>query len=514
MDQVSLCVRSGSTVGRIAALTVLAVATLLVLAPRAGADLIYWDNYEGESVSFANSDGSGGGLLNIGGNAIDSPEGMAYDTVTNRLFLANEGAVPPDGEILAINLDGSGASLFTAPGAPIDDPQGIAVDPVARTIYWYNSGDDTIAWARLDGSGGGVLSKAGATEGSSRRLAIDAAAGRLYFGREGVSFVNLDNSGGGDLNLAGATAPEDITGYSVDPNSGRLYWIDNEGVRVSSAALGGGFGQDLAVGGAIFDSPYGLALDPSIGRVYWANYGTGAERIGAFGFANLAGGGGGINIATAPIDGPQDPLIIKNPSAIAAPQLARAANSREWLACSQGEWGQDYPGSFVYRAPRSYAYGWTRDGAPIPGATQAAHQATEPGSYGCAVTATNQAGSTVAASGALSVAGAKLKVLVKTKVKKAKRKKKATFRVQYYNQGDIKSAKPRVCVIVPKKLRKLLKAPKCKKLGRVTGKGRRATKLRVYVKPKAKNKSYKLKFVVKGVPSKRSFGRLRVLGKG
>src|SRR4051794_19278450 len=148
--------------GRFAAVGFAAIAfALLALIAMAGraqaAETLYWDNYGAspQDVAFANIDGNGGGLLNLGGQKVDDPEGMAYDSVTNRLFVTNnEGS---SGPVLAVNLDGSGAASFPAPGAPIDGPEGVAVDPVSRTIYWENTGTtDAIVWAKLDGSAGGV----------------------------------------------------------------------------------------------------------------------------------------------------------------------------------------------------------------------------------------------------------------------------------------------------------------------------------------------------------------------
>jgi DNA-binding beta-propeller fold protein YncE len=136
------------------ALIALALVAVFAFAARAqAAEKLYWDNYGSGTVGSANIDGSGGSLLNLGSEELEQPEGMAYDTVTNRLFVPTEDA--GNGHIVAINLDGSGASSFTAPGAPIDGPEGITLDPASRTIYWENTGtEESIAWAKLDGSAG------------------------------------------------------------------------------------------------------------------------------------------------------------------------------------------------------------------------------------------------------------------------------------------------------------------------------------------------------------------------
>ena len=62
--------------------------------------------------------------------------------------------------------------------------------------------------------------------------------------------------------------------------------------------------------------------------------------------------------------------------------------------------------AFLFRAPRSFAYAWSRDGAALEGAATSSLTATEPGAYSCQVTATNQAGSTTQTSAPHSLAAA------------------------------------------------------------------------------------------------------------
>ncbi|HWP32843.1 MAG TPA: hypothetical protein VNL97_03750, partial [Solirubrobacterales bacterium] len=463
-----------------------AAAAMLWMASSAGAaELLYWDNYEEDNVAFANIDGSGGGPLNLAGVTLNDPEGMAFDSVTNRLYVASSNGGPGEkGEILFVNLDGTGAGVFSAPGAPVESPEGIAVDPVTRMIYWANGeGAGSIAWARLDGSSGGVLNTTGATFNGPYKIALDPVAGRIYWANykpapEVISFANADNSGGGgDLNLAGATPPEGITALVTDPAGGRIYWLAES--NVSFASLGGGSGGDVGLTGSVFDNPYGLALDPSIGRLYWANYGHGEERIGAIGFASTAGGGGAINIATAPVKGPQDPVILKSPSGTGAPEVTRSSKSRSSLSCSTGGWAADFAGSFVYQSPRTLAYQWTRNGTAVSGATAATLEAKSAGKYACSVTATNQAGSASQTSAAINVKAAKLKLTVKKATAKAGGT--AKFKVKAVNQGDIKSKNAKVCVKVPKSAKGDLKAPKCKSLGKLKGRGKRSATLKMKV---------------------------------
>ncbi|MDX6602467.1 MAG: low-density lipoprotein receptor-related protein 4 [Solirubrobacterales bacterium] len=509
MALISGGVASRRTFAVFAAVFVTAFTAVLSIASKSeAAEVIYWDNYSDNTVSYASVDGSGGGLANLTGVTLDSPEGIAYDSLTNRLFIASSSGGPGGiGEIIFANLDGSGAGVLSAPGAPVDSPEAIAVDPVTRLVYWTNTGGtNSIGWARLDGSGGGALNTTGATLENIYKLALDPVAGRVYWtnsppvGPDFLSFANANNSGGGGiLSLAGATPPEGITGLSVDPAGNRIYWLDQTGERVSFASLGGGGGGDVNMTGAVFKNPYGLAFDPSIGRLYWGNYNSGTTvKTGAIGFANVSGGGGGINISTAPVHGPQDPVILKSPTGSGAPTVTRSTKSRSSLSCSAGSWTADYPGSFVYQSPRAFAYQWTRNGVAIAGATATTFAAKSAGQYACAVTATNQTGSASQASAAVKVKSAKVKLNVKKKVT-VKPGGVAKFNVKAVNQGDIQSRKARVCVKVPKKAKADLKAPKCRSLSKLKGRGKRGGPLKVKVGKSAAG-TYKVTFSVKGSP--------------
>jgi hypothetical protein len=499
-------------------LALLLVSTLALAARARAAENVYWDNYKGspQSVSVADITGSGGGALNLSGVTLEGPEGMAYDSVTNRLFVgSSHPSADPAGEIVAINLDGSGASLLATPGVTPIEPEGVVVDPATRMIYWVNTGSaDTIGYAKLDGSGGGLLNTAGASLEDPYKIALDPVAGRVYWANtkatlETISYANVNGSGGGNLNITGTPAPEEITGLSVDPAGGRVYWLDNGNKKVGFAPLGGGAAGEVNLAAATFNDPYGLAFDPSISRLYWANYGQSAERTNAIGFSNLAGAFGGISPVSAPLNGPQDPVILKSPLAAGAPTISRSTTTRSSLSCSTGTWGADYPGSFVYQAPRTFAYQWTLNGVAVAGATAATLNTTKPGSYGCIVTAANQTGNAAQTSAPVKVKAAKVKLTTKKKAR-VKAGGVATFKIKAVNQGDLKSKNARVCVKLPKKAKKALKAkPKCKPFGKVKGGGKDSAKLRIKVGATASG-TYKVTFQVKGSPGKAAKAKIIV----
>lgn len=485
-----------------------ALLVLLAIAARGqAAETVYWDNYKAEppTIAFANVDGTGGGALNLAGGSLESPEGIAYDSVTNRLFVGSEKGSTPNDHILFINLDGSGAGSLNTGAAPVEFPEGVAVDPATRTIYWVNTGDaDSIGWANLDTGQGGLLNTSGATLDNPYKIAIDPVGGKVYWiNEDGIGYANANNTGGGgDLNLTGAPPlGSSVTGIVTDPTGGRVYWLESTDKRIGYAALApGGSGGSIDLAGAPFDGPYGLAFDPSVSRLYWANYSQDEERSNAIGFSSLAGAFGGVTPVTAPLNGPQDPVILKSPSGTGAPVVSRNAKNRAALSCSTGSWAADYAGSFVYQAPRTFAYQWTRNAKPVAGATTAAITAKSGGSYACAVTAANQTGTAAQTSAAVNVKAAKLKLTTKKKAK-ADVGDLVRFKVKAVNQGDLKPKSAKLCVKLPTAAKDDLKAPKCKKLG-LKGRAKKTLTIKVKVKGGADEGTDKLTFQVKGAAGK------------
>jgi hypothetical protein len=488
----------------------LVLAALLGFAARAqAAELFYWDNYGAtpQTISYANVDGTGGGLLNLSGAQLLGPEGMAIDTATGRLFVASSNAgAAKHGEIDFVNLNGSGAGVFTAPGAPVDDPFGVVVDPVTRTIYWANSGagegDGSIAWAKLDGSAGGILNTTGATLVNPYKIGLDPVNGRVYWGNHppgpggeiSISYANVDNTGGGNLPLS--TAPSTPYAFAVDPAAGRLYWSEGEEERFAYTGLLGGVVSTLDTTGAVANSSYGFAIDPTLNKLYWPNYDNGEDRTNGLGFASLSGGGGNTTPQDAPFSGPQDLLVLKSPTGTGAPTVTRDTKARSLLACSTGTWAGDFAGSYVYQAPSAYVYQWGQNGVAIPGATAATLNATEAGGYTCVVTAANQAGTASQTSAATQLNAAKVKLTVKRKAR-IHPGGVATFKVTALNQGDVSSKSFKVCVKAPKKAKRVLKAPKCKSLGALSGGLKRTAKLKIKVGKDAAG-TYRLTFQVRG----------------
>jgi DNA-binding beta-propeller fold protein YncE len=487
------------------AIAIVSFALLGIAARAHASETLFWDNYGASpaTIGFANIDGTGGGVLNNASIAapgtevkIIDPEGLAYDPANGRIYVANANA----DNIVWVSIDGSGAGVLDTGAAPVEDPEGIAIDPTTQTVYWANPETaGTIGYASANGGSGGVLNTTGATIEDPYKIALDTVHGRVYWISEGggISYANLNNTGGADLPVPPTEAVSEWQAINVDPATNQLYVLGRnesgvEGIlALSTLGLGG---TQIALEPPAYDGPYGLAFDPAMRRFYWANYLAGEERALAFGTIGAAGGAVPLGIATAPLDSPQDPVIVKSPTGAGTPQVTQNVAA---LSCSQGTWSQDYPGSFVYGAPLSYAYQWSSNGQAISGATASTYTATAGGSYTCEVTGKNQSGSASQTSSAVTVTPAILTATVLTKKPHAKAGKPAVVTLRLANGGDIASAPISVCATLTKKAKKGLVAPKCAPVVALGNGGSATATLRVKTKKSAKG-TYKFTTQVNG----------------
>lgn len=510
----------------VGAIGLVSCVLLGVAAHAHASETIYWDNYNGHSIGTANIDGTGAHLLDLGETTISGTEGLAFDPTNDRIYIANNG----ESKIDWVGING-GAGVLDTGAAPVSNPDGIAVDPATQIVYWANeNGAEPIGYADAGDSGvGGALNVTGASEGQPGRIALDNADGRVYWissslTEEHISYASLSNAGGGDLPVAEDELPEGYTGINVDPATGRLYILAEEEEEVGPGTsetfnfvywlgLSGVGGGEVDTTNAPFNDPFGLAFDPSMGRFYWANFGSGLGEPD-FGLATLApGGGSSIAIGEAEpeelTDGPQDPIVLKSPTVVAAPQMSASGTT---LSCSTGAWSQDYVGSNVYGAPESYGYQWSKDGQSIAGATGTTLDATAPGTYSCLVTATNQFGSGSQVSAGYTIsppattttkstpppAPASFSFVSASKKKyQAAAGRAASLTFILKNVGGMPSSSSKVCATLTKKAKAGLVAPKCVAVAALAPGASKKVTLKVKTKGGAKG-TYKFSVVVSG----------------
>ena len=397
----------------------------LSLASAAGAaDTVYWANYKGGSISFANLAGGGGGNLDTTGASAKEANGLAIDSAAGKIYWITA----LGGKLFYANLSGGGGGELSTTGATVSFPVGLAIDPSTGKIYWANGAGNKISYANLNGSGGGDLDTTGATVEEPLGVAVDPTTGRIYWpngSADKISYANLSGGGGGDLNTTGATV-EGPGGVAIDPTTSRIYWANEGANKISFANLNGSGGGDLNTTGATVETPFGVAVDPSAGRIYWAN-----ETANKISYANLDGSGGAdLNTAGATVEDPAFPVLLKAPSPSAPPMASGGPGPGSTLSCVPGTWSPELLESFLYRAPQSTSTQWLKEGQPISGANTNSLTAAAVGSYSCQSSATDQAG-------ASSQTSAPVAIFRIGKAKLNRKKGTATLAVQVSGSGTL-----------------------------------------------------------------------------
>jgi 6-phosphogluconolactonase (cycloisomerase 2 family) len=379
---------------------------LFALAPSASAaNRIYWTNGNNfGSLSFANLDGTGaGGNLDTAGSTAGNTRGVAIDVARNKVFWTHS-----FGMVSFANLDGTGGGHdLNTTGAAVSTANGVAIDPVAGLVYWTDPGNNKISFARADNTGGGgnLTITGTATVNKPIGLAIDPLARKIYWSNANpgnkISFANLDGSGSADLNTTGATAPNNPQGVAIDLVGQRLFWASVYGGKISYARLDNtGGGGDINTAPITVSSPVGVSVDTEGGRVYWGNFGS-----STLAFARLDNSGGGtVSTSGATANGVSWPALLKTPVGAGAPTISGRSVAGSGLSCSLGTWATDILPSFLFRAPGSFAFRWSRDGTELPGATANTLAATVAGAYRCTSVASNPAGNASQTSAAHVVA--------------------------------------------------------------------------------------------------------------
>jgi hypothetical protein len=381
------------TAGLLAVLIALLLpATVSAAAPASTpADTIYWASESAGTIQYGNLDGTGPVQTLFSGEG--APCGVATNPAVGKIYWANFSG----NQIRAGNLDGTGAATLIR----ADHPCGVAIDPVAGKIYWaefvgVGTTAGTIRQANLDGSNTQTLVTG---QFGPSGVAIDPALNKIYWTNQdpggpngAVWSANLNGSNPQAI-VPGQANP---IGVAIDAAAGKIYWTNlgsccNGPGEIRSAGLDGSNRVTLVdqgtAGAAGVAAPAGIALDPGANKLYWANFGgftiwnsslTGAQpaqldNFGA-GFANF-------------------PALLKAP--VSNPEISGGAKVGKELSC-RTNFAPELLGAFLYRAPASVAYTWTKDGSSI--ATGATFTPTQVGNYTCTVTAANQAGTTAGTS--------------------------------------------------------------------------------------------------------------------
>jgi DNA-binding beta-propeller fold protein YncE len=426
------------------------------------ADTVYWINTGDNTIRGAPL--AGGGTVDTlydSAHGVDLALGIAINPAAGRIHWTNYG----DSTIRGAPLAGGGTvdTLYDS-AQGVTDPVKMSIDPAAGRLYWTgNYGNGEIRRAPLAG-GGTVNTLYGPAQGvfAPTGMAIDPAAGRVYWSDSGYgTILGAPLAGGGAVDTLYGPAPGGAwgppvygpTGVAIDPAAGRIYWANYADGTIRGAPVAGGTVKTLYGPGQGVIHPAAVAIDPTSptgpatidrspssgwlkwapewaeellsrffptrsppGRIYWPNA---DDTIRA---APLAGGGTVDTLygSAQGVSSPSAIAVLRAPLGTVPPVVSwslmlpddlfgglgyggsHSGPLDQRLSCSRGMWAPDLLGSYLYRAPQSFAYQWRLNGTDIGGATAANYTPTTPGSYTCRVTATNRAGSATQTSAAVT----------------------------------------------------------------------------------------------------------------
>jgi DNA-binding beta-propeller fold protein YncE len=185
---------------------------------------IYWTDFGTNKIQRADLDGTH--VEDIITTGLAAPTSLALDRLQGKIYWANW----KTGDIQRSNIDGTHVETILTSVSARD----IAVDAMAGRIYWtgYIEGVD-FAIQRADLNGANVQTLIFGLA-QSNGIAIDTAQGKICWTGNGffmtVSRANLDGTAREDV----VTYPLDyasagsnlLRGITVDPDSGRIYWVD------------------------------------------------------------------------------------------------------------------------------------------------------------------------------------------------------------------------------------------------------------------------------------------------
>jgi hypothetical protein len=257
--------------------------------------MIFWLDYMGTAYASA-PDGSGRRILAEGkAKGLDGPDGVAVDTLAQKVYWSNMAEGTGKGSLQRANLDGSGIEYVVKPGET-HTPKQIQLDLVHGKIYWSDRDGLKIQRCNLDGSANEIL-----VSGLQNPvgMALDIAGGWFYWSDRYAGTLNrapmampkgqtAANRRDIDTLITGLTRPIDL---ALDLGQGRLYWTDRDEGTIHRAGIAIPAGQtashrtDIETLVRNLSTPIGISLDLPGGKLYYT------ELPGQVGRANLDGTG-------------------------------------------------------------------------------------------------------------------------------------------------------------------------------------------------------------------------------
>jgi YVTN family beta-propeller protein len=203
----------------------------------------------------------------------DGPSGIEFDSANNRMYVANYNA----GTVSVIN---TATNTVTATITVGSGPNGIAFDSVNNRMYVANIGADTVSV--IDTATNTVIDANGVAAGTAIDvgngpwgIAFDSVNNRMYVTNRSDDTVSVINTATNTV-TATITVGTGSRGIAFDSVNNRMYVTNYNAGTVSVIDT-----SDNTVTGPITvgDGPYGIEFDSANNRMYVANYNAGTVSV-------------------------------------------------------------------------------------------------------------------------------------------------------------------------------------------------------------------------------------------
>jgi DNA-binding beta-propeller fold protein YncE len=235
---------------------------------------IYWCQAGNHLIRRAELDGSN--PVTVKDTGIDTePTVLAIDSANKMIYYALQLGTPKT--ISRIDFDGTNKVDLITSG--LDTPMGIALDTVNGTIYWTDQGTTKLYKAPLTVTGGDAATYALATVVgvNPAGIAVDPASTTIYWAEYGGGRIMKADLNGSSASVVNNTNVHQPWALSIDAGRGWLYVTDyyNSGANPMVARLqtSGSWGAALIYYN--LSTPSGVAIDVVNENVYWTDATTG-----------------------------------------------------------------------------------------------------------------------------------------------------------------------------------------------------------------------------------------------
>jgi hypothetical protein len=346
---------------------------------------------------------------------------VAVDSTTGRLYWAGQtnpsnpvvSSTDNRGFVRAVSAsDGTSVGMTAWATSTTGNVGDLTIDPLTQTAYW--SGTEGASNFLKSGTIGGASLNVGpsvSSPASSLNLALNPANGRLITGQSVAtngSSVTLEQYTVSTMDLPTIYSninanQKGITSIVTNLTGSRGYWTQcNAKINVFGVGCMDSSGSTGVVGDVFEKS--GTAGTPA-SAVGIVEFGLTALAVDASGCLIYANTNGDIKRSSSVASCTQSTLlsgaghpiaslwIVESPSTTGNPTVSGSGVTNSPLTCNDATWAADVPGARLSRMPGSRTYTWQRDGVTVASASTSTHTPTTAGSYTCAITGTNVAGS-------------------------------------------------------------------------------------------------------------------------